>query len=133
MAIRLGSVVINCADIELMTQFWTAALDLQAGPLSPEGDFRVLGGSVTAISLQVAKTPVSGRDQMHLDLFTHEQDAEVHRLLGLGAEFVRHNEDPDDDFVVLQDPEGNFFCVCALPDDQTSEEREEQQERASGQ
>ena len=39
---------------------WTAALDLQAGPLSPEGDFRVLGGSVTAISLQVAKTPVSG-------------------------------------------------------------------------
>src|SRR5829696_7923274 len=121
MAIRLGSVVINCADIELMTQFWTAALDLQAGPLSPEGDFRVLGGSVTAISLQVAKTPVSGRDQMHLDLFTH----------GLGAEFVRHNEDPDDDFVVLRDPEGNFFCVCALPDVQTSEEPEEQQERAS--
>src|SRR5215218_6182728 len=59
MAIRLGSVVINCADIELMTQFWTAALDLQAGPLSPEGDFRVLGGSVTAISLQVAKTPTT--------------------------------------------------------------------------
>ena len=46
---------------------------------------------------------------------------------------MRHNEDPDDDFVVLRDPEGNFFCVCALPDDQTSEEPEEQQERASGQ
>jgi catechol 2,3-dioxygenase-like lactoylglutathione lyase family enzyme len=121
MAIRLGSVVINCADIELMTQFWTAALDLKAGPLSEEGNFRVLGGGVTAISLQVAKTPVSGRDQMHLDLFTHEQDAEVHRLLGLGAAFVRHNEDPDDDYVVLRDPEGNFFCVCALPNDENAE------------
>jgi catechol 2,3-dioxygenase-like lactoylglutathione lyase family enzyme len=26
--IRLGSTVINCADIELMTRFWTRALGL---------------------------------------------------------------------------------------------------------
>ena len=58
---------------------------------------------------------------MHLDLFTHEQAAEVHRLLGLGATYVRHNEDPDDDFVVLRDPEGNYLCVCALPNDQPAE------------
>jgi catechol 2,3-dioxygenase-like lactoylglutathione lyase family enzyme len=115
MSLRLGSVVMNCADIESMTQFWTEALGLVAGPLSPEGDFRVLGGGVVHISLQVARTPVSGRDQMHLDLFTREQDEEVVRLMGLGAKFVRHNTDPDDDYVVLSDPEGNAFCVCLLP------------------
>jgi Glyoxalase-like domain len=118
MTLRVGSVVINCADIQSMTQFWASALDLIPGPISPEGDFRVLGGnSAVHISLQVAKTPVTARDQMHLDLFTHEQAAEVHRLLGLGASYVRHNEDPDDDFVVLRDPEGNYLCVCALPAD----------------
>jgi Glyoxalase-like domain len=118
MTLRVGSVVINCADIQSMTQFWASALDLIPGPISPEGDFRVLGGNSSVhISLQVAKTPVTARDQMHLDLFTHEQAAEVHRLLGLGASYVRHNEDPDDDFVVLRDPEGNYLCVCALPVD----------------
>jgi hypothetical protein len=83
------------------------------------------------VSLQVAKTPVTARDQMHLDLFTHEQSAEVHRLLGLGATFVRHNEDPDDDFVVLRDPEGNYLCVCALPDDEPAAE-EKLAEEADG-
>ena len=29
MAIRLGSTVINCADIELMTRFWSQALYLE--------------------------------------------------------------------------------------------------------
>jgi hypothetical protein len=121
MTLSLGSVVINCADIHAMTQFWANALDLIPGPISPEGDFRVLGGKLVHVSLQVAKTPVTARDQMHLDLFTHEQAAEVHRLLGLGATFVRHNEDPDDDFVVLRDPEGNYLCVCALPDEPAGE------------
>jgi catechol-2,3-dioxygenase len=120
--LTLGSVVINCADIHAMTQFWANALDLTPGPISPEGDFRVLGGKFVHVSLQVAKTQVTARDQMHLDLFTHEQAAEVHRLLGLGATFVRHNEDPDDDFVVLRDPEGNYLCVCALPNDKPAEE-----------
>jgi hypothetical protein len=36
-------------------------------------------------------------------------DAEVGRLIRLGAREL--GEQPNDDFVVLQDPEGNEFCV----------------------
>jgi len=110
-SIRLGSTVINCADLETMTRFWSEALHLTPGP----GDnFRVLRGDRANLSLQVAGTPVTARDQMHLDLYTDDQAGEVERLVGLGATFVRHNTDPDDDFVVLTDPEGNEFCVCAI-------------------
>jgi catechol 2,3-dioxygenase-like lactoylglutathione lyase family enzyme len=116
MTLTLGSVVINCANLDLMTAFWSQALDLKVGPVSPEGDFRILAGDIVQLSLQVAKTPVTGRDQMHLDLYTREQSDEVSRLLALGAGFVRHHDDPDDDYVVLTDPEGNQFCVCALPE-----------------
>ena len=66
------------------------------------------------VSLQRAHTPVRARDQLHLDLYTKEQAAEVERLLGLGATLVRTNHDPEDDYVVLADPEGNPFCVCAV-------------------
>jgi catechol 2,3-dioxygenase-like lactoylglutathione lyase family enzyme len=115
MAIRLGSVVINCADLDTMTAFWAAALNLQPGPVGDDGQFRVLRGRGTAVSLQVARTPVSARDQMmHLDLYTDDQPGEVRRLIDLGAGYVRHNDDPDDDYVVLTDPEGNLFCVCAV-------------------
>jgi Glyoxalase-like domain len=89
MTIRLGSVVVNCADIESMTAFWCEALDLTPSSTSADDDFRVLRGSSVNVSLQVADTPVTARDQMHLDLFTQDKDAEVDRLLTLGAIHVR--------------------------------------------
>ena len=114
MTIRLGSTVINCADLELMTGFWSRALHL-APSQADEDDFRVLRDDHgRRLSLQLARTPVTARDQMHLDLFTDDQAAEVERLTGLGARFVRHNQDPDDDYVVMTDPEGNEFCVCVV-------------------
>lgn len=116
MAIRIGSIVINCADLELMTDFWSRALTLAPSPAVADDDFRVLHGKVLNLSLQVARTPVSTRDQMHLDLYTDAQTAEVQRLVALGAKVIRHHRDPDDDYVVMVDPEGNEFCVCAKAD-----------------
>ena len=115
MAIRLGSTVINCADMELMTSFWSQALHLVPSSLAPGDDFRRLGGEDYNISLQLAATPVSARDQMHLDLYSTDQAGDVERLAGLGAKVVRRHHDPDDDYVVMTDPEGNEFCVAALP------------------
>src|ERR1700676_2220620 len=114
MTIRLGSTVINCADMELMTSFWSQALGLTFSSAAAGDDFRVLRGPRASLSLQLARTAVTARDQMHLDLYTDDQAAEVKRLGGLGATFVRHNLDPDDDYVVMADPEGNQFCVCAV-------------------
>ncbi len=114
MTIRLGSVVINCIDLELMTAFWSAALSLAPDSDEPDDDFRVLRGDRVNLSLQVADDPVSCRDQMHLDLYATDQAEQVQRLIQLGATHVRHNRDPDDDFVVLADPEGNLLCVVVL-------------------
>ena len=116
MSVRLGSTVINCADLELMTSFWCQALHLVPDQMGDDDDFRVLRGNGGSLSLQLASTPVTARDQMHLDLYSDDQEADVTRLVGLGARAVRHHEEPGDDYVVMTDPEGNEFCVCAKAD-----------------
>ena len=50
---------------------------------------------------------------MAIRLGSDDQATEVERLAALGARFVRHHDDPRDDYVVMTDPEGNEFCVCA--------------------
>jgi catechol 2,3-dioxygenase-like lactoylglutathione lyase family enzyme len=116
MGLRLGATVLNVADIEVMTDFWCATLALSPNHRREGDDFRVLRGGATNLSLQLARTPVTARDQMHLDLYTADPDAEVVRLAGLGAVEVRRVEDPDDTYVVMRDPEGNEFCLCLVGD-----------------
>jgi len=112
--IRIGSTVVNCVDIETMTDFWSEALGLVPNHRAAGDVFRVLGGEHANLSLQVAQTPVTARDQMHLDLYSDDTASEVERLVGLGAVRVREVEDPADSYVVLLDPEGNEFCVCSV-------------------
>lgn len=113
MGIRIGSTVVNCADLETMTEFWTKALSLTPSSREPGDDFRVLRGERVNMSLQLADSEVTARDQMHLDLYSDDQEAQVARLTGLGAQFVRRSP-TGGDYVVLVDPEGNEFCVCAV-------------------
>jgi catechol 2,3-dioxygenase-like lactoylglutathione lyase family enzyme len=115
MGLRIGSTVVNCVDIELMTDFWTKALDLEPNHREPGDTFRRLQGDRINLSLQVAATPITARDQMHLDLYSDDASAQVGRLIDLGARFVRLSDDDDpDEYVVLTDPEGNEFCVCRV-------------------
>lgn len=111
--IRVGSTVVNVVDLEVMTSFWCAALDLVPSSTAPDDDFRVLRGDRVNVSLQVARTPVTARGQVHLDLYSDDLEAQLRRLQGLGATVVHRAVDEGEDVVVLHDPEGNPFCVCA--------------------
>ena len=117
MALRLGSTVINCSNFELMTAFWSRALGLRPGPLTDGGELRVLGGDPVNISLQVPRTPVTTRSDTCISTsYTADKPQEVERLIALSATSVRTSGNPDDDYDVLRDPEGNEFCVCLVPE-----------------
>jgi hypothetical protein len=63
------------------------------------------------VSLQHDPEKLMGRNWLHFDLYTNDQEGEVERLLKLGATRHPQTYKPDDDFIVLEDPDGNLFCV----------------------
>ncbi len=52
------------------------------------------------------------KNRLHLDFRPQDRDAEVERLVGLGASRVDIGQ-RDASWVVLADPEGNEFCVLS--------------------
>jgi len=111
--VRIGSIVIHCHEFDRMLAFWQSALHYV--PREPvTGDWVVLRdpkGNGPNLSLQARDRRAERRSWLHLDLYTTARDREVERLLGLGAKPYPWRYKPRDDFVVLEDPDGNLFCV----------------------
>ncbi len=53
------------------------------------------------------------KNRVHLDLHADDPEAEVTRLLGLGASHVHEKKEWGSQWTTLADPEGNEFCVAA--------------------
>ncbi|MGH2787463.1 MAG: VOC family protein [Actinomycetota bacterium] len=111
--LRIGSVVIDCNDFERMAAFWQEAL--QYVPREPADDDWVVlkdpRGPNVNVSLQQVPEKRSGKNRLHFDLYTDDQAGEVERLSEIGATRHPRTPEPDEDFIVLEDPEGNLFCV----------------------
>ena len=114
---KIGSVVIDCNDFELMFSFWAKALRYVPRE-TPEEDWVVLRDpdrDYVNVSLQKVPEERVGKNRLHLDLYTDDQQGEVERLLQIGAIVHDRSTESDEDFVVLEDPEGNLFCVIDKP------------------
>lgn len=115
-SISIGSIVIRCYEFERMLQFWQAALHYGVG--HTDQGFVILkdpGGKGPNLSLDQAPFKRTGRRSwIHLDLYTADQPGEVERLVDLGAKRYPWRYPPDADYVVLEDPDGNLFCVIQV-------------------
>lgn len=114
---HVGSVVIDCNDFPRMLAFWQDALGYTPRD-EPEDGWAVLrdpAGAHVNVSLQRVPERRLGKNRLHLDLYTPEPEGEVERLLELGATRHARVPEPGEDFVVLEDPEGNVFCVVNKP------------------
>jgi len=112
--LQIGSIVIRVDDVAREAEFWSAALDYVARDEEDDG-FRLLrprDGRGPNLSLDRVKAGPRVPPRIHLDLYAEDQAAEVTRLIGLGAREVQWDRRPTDaDYVILEDPEGNRFCV----------------------
>ena len=114
MSTRIGSIVIRCYEFQKMMEFWQRALHY-VPKYPPSNGWVILtdpNGKGPNISLDKVPEKRNGkRSHLHLDLYVTDQKAEVERLVNLGASRYPWRYTLGDDFVVLEDPDGNLFCV----------------------
>jgi catechol 2,3-dioxygenase-like lactoylglutathione lyase family enzyme len=109
--VRIGTVVMNVTDTRRAADFWGKALGYT--PRS-EGSLTLVPAEGTGPAVNLDET-----DGMHLDLYAAnaaEQQAEIERLIALGAQRVDWQYPDGAGFVVLADTEGNLFCVVNVGD-----------------
>lgn len=114
MPVRLHHVVIDAHDLPGLARFWTQALGWQ---VLSERDREIVIGPDESAPVGICLMPVTDqkivKNRVHLDLTTsaEDRDAEVARLLALGARRVDIGQTGTESWIVLADPEGNEFCV----------------------
>src|SRR5215470_16855865 len=115
---KIGSIVIHCYDFDRTVAFWQAALHYV--PREPAKDGWVVlrdpEDKGPNLSFQGRDRRPRSRSWLHLDLYTAHQQAEVERLVALGARRYPWRYRAGDDFIVLEDPGGALFCVVQKAD-----------------
>jgi len=119
MNIRIQCLCFDTTNPARLAGFWQEALgwrrtfeeDDQIVLEPPEGSPED-GVAPDLLFLRVPEEPVS-KNRLHLDLRPQDQAAEVARLEALGAERADVGQGPDVTWVVMKDPDGNYFDVLA--------------------
>jgi catechol 2,3-dioxygenase-like lactoylglutathione lyase family enzyme len=118
MACRLSEIVVDSRDPEALAAWWAEVLgyrvlsrdDDGAVEIGPEDGF---GGPAPTLVFAPVAEPPAAKPRLHLDVnpTDRDQDAELQRLLALGAVPADVGQTGDESWHVLADPEGNPFCL----------------------
>ena len=109
--IEIGSVVWGVTDVARAVAFWSAALNYELKCPASEGWAMLVPRDGKGIQLSLNRVTSPRARRHHIDLFADDQQAEVRRLLALGATRKVWRYEDGADYVVLEDPDGNPFCV----------------------
>ena len=117
MALAIGMVTTDCADPKDLATFWAEVLSTTIS--GDYGAFVMLApppAGSPVLAFQLVPEGRAGKNRLHLDLVAPagERDAEVARLVGLGATVLGQRGGDAEGLVwtTLTDPEGNEFCVA---------------------
>ena len=132
MGVRWNATVIDCRDTAAQGRWWAEVLGWQ---IAYEDSDEVAIVPPHAMTARAESIPVEERgpglvfvtvpegksvkNRLHIDVAPGaggDQQAEVDRLVSLGASRVDVGQPADATFVVMADPEANEFCVLSPRD-----------------
>ena len=118
-ASTVDSLTFDCHDPQVLADFWCAALGYELVEIDEDGaDIRDPKGRGWRMLFLIVPEGKTVKNRAHLDLRPPVSMAEeVERVRALGATVFRVVEEVASSWTVMQDPEGNEFCVLRGPAD----------------
>ncbi|CAN5289181.1 VOC family protein [soil metagenome] len=112
MSLRFTEICIDATDVHSLSHWWAEVLGWPS-EVTEDGDvlLRPPGEGPVWLFLAVPEGKTV-KNRLHFDFTPDDQQAEVDRLIELGARHVDIGQG-DESWVVLADPEGNEFCILA--------------------
>jgi hypothetical protein len=111
MSLEWEQTVVDSRDPSSLGRWWADALGWVVVNDDPEEfEIRPSADRVPGLLFVAVPDPKSVKNRLHLDFRPDDRDAEVVRLLSLGATRADVGQGARS-WVVLVDPEGNEFCV----------------------
>jgi predicted enzyme related to lactoylglutathione lyase len=108
------SLVVDAEDPARLARWWAAALGYQITAEEPDGvEIRRAPDELPGLVFVPVGEPKRVKNRLHLDLRASDREAEVERLVDMGARHAETGLPEGADWTVLTDPEGNEFCVLA--------------------
>ncbi|MFI7573864.1 VOC family protein [Micromonospora sp. NPDC049497] len=105
------SLTVDAQDPARLARWWAEALGYQVVTEKPdEVEIRPATDRVPGLVFVPVAAGKEGKNRLHLDLRPDDQEAEVERLVDMGARHVDIGQGSVG-WTVLADPEGNEFCV----------------------
>ncbi|KUI30764.1 VOC family protein [Mycobacterium sp. GA-2829] len=113
MGVRFTELCIDAADPRVLGEWWAEVLGYPP-EVDDDGDVILRPPAGTGPKLTFLAVPDDKvvKNRLHIDLTPDDQQAEVERLIKMGARRVDIGQG-DSSWIVLADPEGNEFCVLA--------------------
>jgi predicted enzyme related to lactoylglutathione lyase len=108
-------IVVDAEDPPRLARWWAEALGYVIVYEKPdEVEIRRAAEITPGLLFTAVPDGKTVKNRLHLDLRPDDQEAEVERLVDMGARHVDLGQH-DVTWVVLADPEGNEFCVLSSP------------------
>jgi hypothetical protein len=118
MTARIGNVALDCHDVLGTARFWSAVLDRPLDAGSSAGFASIGGGdgdrAEPAWYFNRVPEPKHAKNRVHLDLIDPDPSA-IEKITALGATVIGNHRMGSHRWTVMQDLEGNEFCVAAKP------------------
>ena len=119
MACRISELVIDAADPSRLAAFWSTVLGYVELSREDDGSIEIgppavgFGGPQPTLVFSPGSGQRTGKLPLHIDVSAtdRDQDAELERLLALGARPAVVGQAGTESWHVLADPEGNEFCL----------------------